>query len=114
MTYFWVQMVHLGIACMDVHTRPGNAHSLKTDVGDQVPRLDDFLAFLTVNQYLVDWQLWADYYSKEVLMSKEAKEGVVFPDVKGLPDVVTSVPANFLKKAVPVDVVSVSSKTALV
>ena len=47
----------------------------------------DFARFLMVNPYLVDGQLWADYYSKEVLMSTQAKQGLVFPDVKNLPDV---------------------------
>ncbi|OAG07863.1 uncharacterized protein CC84DRAFT_1161920 [Paraphaeosphaeria sporulosa] len=112
MTYFWVQMVHLGIACMDTHARTRNAHSLKSE--GHGAGLDDFAAFLTVNQYLVDGQLWADYYSKEVLMSQEAREGVVFPDIKGLPDVVASAPSNYVTKAIPLESVSVSSTTALV
>lgn len=89
MTYFWVQMVHLGIASMSAVRE---SHTLKAadggDKKDAIPGLaDDFARFLMVNPYLVDGQLWADYYSKEVLMSSEAKQGVKFPDIKKLPDV---------------------------
>jgi hypothetical protein len=89
MTYFWIQMVHLGIACTGVDVE---SHTLKSEYCS--PRLDDFAGFLTINQYLVDEHLWADYYSEEVLMSPEAKQGIVFPDIKGLPDLVASAPAN--------------------
>ncbi|KAK5658175.1 hypothetical protein OQA88_2148 [Cercophora sp. LCS_1] len=92
MTYFWVQMVHLGIAGMESNTKKGESHTLKPagvdEKQDANPGLvDDFARFLMVNPFLADGQLWADYYSKEVLMSKEAKEGVRFPDIKKLPDV---------------------------
>lgn len=104
-------MVHLGIVCMD---DARNAHSLQLNAKERDPRpLDDFAAFLTLNPYLVDAQLWADYYTKEVLMSAEARSGVVFPDIKGLPDVVASAPSNYVMKRVPVENVSVSSTTAL-
>ncbi|KAK1749899.1 ADP-ribosylation factor family-domain-containing protein [Echria macrotheca] len=89
MTYFWVQMVHLGIATMNMGTmHEQKSHTLKSGTGDDYRGLaNDFPRFLMVNPYLVDGQLWADYYSKEVLMSQEAKEGVMFPDIKRLPDV---------------------------
>ncbi|KAL5416308.1 hypothetical protein PMIN04_008202 [Paraphaeosphaeria minitans] len=112
MTYFWVQIVHLGIACMAKYTHTRNAHSLKSE--GHGADLDGFATFLAVNQYLVDGQLWADYYSKEMLMSKEAREGVVFPDFKGLPDVVALAPSNHVTKAIPLESVSVSSTMALV
>ncbi|KAJ4349618.1 uncharacterized protein N0V89_008234 [Didymosphaeria variabile] len=108
MTYFWVQMVHLGIASMGVNV---DLHTLKAEGTEKDPRLDDFRRFLMVNQYLVDGQLWADYYSKEHLMSSEAKEGVVFPDIKGLPDVLyTTVAKPGTKER---DIIS-ASRTALV
>ncbi|KAL1610477.1 hypothetical protein SLS60_002145 [Paraconiothyrium brasiliense] len=109
MTYFWVQMVHLGIASMGVDV---DSHTLKAEGMEEDPRLYDFGRFLMVNQYLVDGQLWADYYSKDLLMSSEAKKGVVFPDIKGLPDVLYSTGAKpGTKKS---DTASVSTKTALV
>ena len=37
---------------------------------------------------LADASLWTDYYSKEVLMSAEAKAGMVLPDKKALPSLV--------------------------
>ena len=113
MTYFWVQMVHLGITGMherDSHTlKPANAN----DEQDTDPRvLEDFAHFLTVNAYLVDGQLWADYYSKELLMSAEAKQGVWFPDIKKLPDVLYPVKTAKLDlEKKDSDSVSISSKT---
>ncbi|KAM7206123.1 P-loop containing nucleoside triphosphate hydrolase protein [Naviculisporaceae sp. PSN 640] len=106
MTYFWVQMVHLGIA-RNLHgsdadaTREKdqrNAHSLTDTSGEDPEEWEEvknpnsadensFGRFLMLNPFLVDGQLWADYYSKEVLMSPPAKEGLLFPDVKKLPDV---------------------------
>jgi hypothetical protein len=72
--------------------------------------VDDFAHFLAVNPYLVDGQLWADYYSKELLMSPEAKQGVQFPDIKKLPDVL--VPrAAFRREAEKWDADSVASTT---
>jgi len=50
--------------------------------------LADFSAFLMFNPYVVDGNLWADYYSKEVLMSPGAKTEVVLPDKKPLPNLV--------------------------
>ncbi|KAK4443527.1 ADP-ribosylation factor family-domain-containing protein [Podospora aff. communis PSN243] len=98
MTYFWVQMVHLGLAGM----QDRNSHTLKADSKEEDDSgsllEDDFAHFLAVNPYLVDGQLWADYYSKELLMSPEAKQGVQFPDIKKLPDVL--VPRATVKREV--------------
>ena len=41
-----------------------------------------------VNPFVVDGNLWADYYSKDVMMSSAAKESMVFPDKKSLPNLV--------------------------
>ncbi|KAK4207851.1 ADP-ribosylation factor family-domain-containing protein, partial [Rhypophila decipiens] len=99
MTYFWVQMVHLGIARgtgntvnVDGQAAARDSHSLcpvKATGEDQDPgtSVGDFARFLMLNPFLVDGLLWQDYYSKEVLMSQEAKEGFVLPDIKKLPDV---------------------------
>jgi hypothetical protein len=121
MTYFWVQMVHLGIAGM---TSGRGSHTLKAedgekkqdDANDGIPSLgvDDFARFLVVNPYLVDGQLWADYYSKEVLMSKEAREGVRVPDIKKLPDVLNPAIATDVMTKEKKDNVSISSGATLV
>ncbi|KAK0612191.1 P-loop containing nucleoside triphosphate hydrolase protein [Immersiella caudata] len=89
MTYFWVQMVHLGVAGMQglLESHTLQAADANEEEDPNPSPLDDFAHFLAVNSYLVDGQLWADYYSKEVLMSPEAKQGVQFPDIKKLPDV---------------------------
>jgi len=103
MTYFWIQMVHLGITRMATF-RERQSHTLMAgglDPNATADTLvtanadndrgkatgDEFAYFLTRNPYLVDAQLWAEYYSKEVLMSPEAKTGMRFPDRKKLPDV---------------------------
>ncbi|KAF9444491.1 P-loop containing nucleoside triphosphate hydrolase protein [Macrolepiota fuliginosa MF-IS2] len=77
MTYFWIQIVHFGIQ----NTVPSG-----TDNGSE--GLDDeFARFLIVNPYMADGQLWLDYYSKDVIMSSEAKTSMVFPDKKPLPSI---------------------------
>jgi hypothetical protein len=88
MTYFWIQIVHLGIRNI-VTSAPSNASSSTqslTTSSDVSP--DQFPAFLLLNPYVVDGNLWADYYSKEVMMSPAAKAGMVLPDRKPLPNLV--------------------------
>ncbi|KAF8912612.1 ADP-ribosylation factor family-domain-containing protein [Mucidula mucida] len=73
MTYFWIQVVHLGIRNMPDTAAPSDS---------------DFLRFLLLNGHLVEGRLWEGYYSKETMMSPEAKEGVVLPDKRALPNLV--------------------------
>lgn len=85
MTYFWIQIVHFGIQ---------NTTSPTVD-GHPVNLSDEFARFLIVNPYVVDGQLWTDYYSKDVMMTPEARTGMVLPDKKPLP----SIPArDYVKK----------------
>ncbi|KAJ7061990.1 ADP-ribosylation factor [Mycena amicta] len=83
MTYFWIQLVHFGIQSMPrtthVHTHP---------LADSDSDAGDFLRFLLVNPYVADGALWAEYYSKDVMMSQEAKRAMVLPDLKPLPNLV--------------------------
>ncbi|KAF7377772.1 ADP-ribosylation factor [Mycena sanguinolenta] len=90
MTYFWVQIVHFGI-----RSTPPFIHSdTDSDLGSgsleqpDSPELDDFPRFLLLNPYVANGNLWADYYSKEVMMSVEAKQGPLLPDIKPLPNLV--------------------------
>ncbi|KAJ7231282.1 ADP-ribosylation factor family-domain-containing protein [Mycena haematopus] len=90
MTYFWIQIVHFGI-----RSTPPLVHSdADSDLGsnslepDRGPELDDFPRFLLLNPYVADGNLWADYYSKNVMMSVGAKQGPVLPDIKPLPNLV--------------------------
>jgi len=76
MTYFWIQVVHLGI-----RNTPPVSDSTKA-------ALDEFARFLLVNPHVVDGNLWSDFYSKDVLMSPEAKTAMVLPDKKPLPNLV--------------------------
>ncbi|TDL23019.1 Arf-domain-containing protein [Rickenella mellea] len=48
----------------------------------------DFRRFLLLNPYVVDGNLWADYYSKDVMMTPKAQEGFVLPDKMNLPNLV--------------------------
>ncbi|KAJ7650893.1 ADP-ribosylation factor [Roridomyces roridus] len=98
MTYFWIQMVHFGIRSMPPPVADSDASSLQTLVADEEPKAkvsndwapnaDDFPRFLLLNPFVADGNLWADYYSKEVIMSPEAKAGMVLPDRKPLPNLV--------------------------
>ena len=76
MTYFWIQIVHLGI-----RNTPALSDSTK-------PSLNEFARFLLVNPHVVDGNLWSDFYSRDVLMSPEAKIAMVLPDKKALPNLV--------------------------
>ncbi|KAJ7198808.1 ADP-ribosylation factor [Mycena pura] len=79
MTYFWIQMVHFGI------------RSTPAEAGER-----EFVRFLLVNPFVADGNLWAQYYSKGLMMSAEAKAGMVLPDVKALPNLVVrdAIPRN--------------------
>ncbi|KAF8211046.1 hypothetical protein K438DRAFT_1959246 [Mycena galopus ATCC 62051] len=101
MSYFWIQMVHFGISMAplardsirddtsSVQTLVENEKSgdQKTTREDEKPS-DRFVRFLIANPHLVDGNLWAHYYSKEVIMTPEAKAGMVLPDKKPLPNLV--------------------------
>jgi hypothetical protein len=96
MTYFWIQIVHFGIRSMPpLYSSSTNAADSSTTLVEAAnktetlsPSLDDFSAFLMLNPYVMDGNLWAAYYSKHVMMSLEAKSGVVLPDKKPLPNLV--------------------------
>ncbi|KAF9526863.1 ADP-ribosylation factor family-domain-containing protein [Crepidotus variabilis] len=79
MTYFWIQIVHLGIR----NTPPPQPNQ------SNLSPLKEFTRFLLINPNVVDGNLWSDYYTKEVLMSPKAKEEMVLPDKKPLPNLVT-------------------------
>ncbi|KAG6905910.1 hypothetical protein DXG01_016966 [Tephrocybe rancida] len=88
MTYFWIQVVHLGIRNMlpsnDLKTNETMLPSNITGMASP----EQFALFLALNTYVADGNLWADYYSKEVMMSPGAKGGMVLPDKKPLPNLV--------------------------
>ncbi|KAF8897788.1 ADP-ribosylation factor family-domain-containing protein [Infundibulicybe gibba] len=71
MTYFWIQIVHFGSK--------------------------DFERFLLLNPHVADGNLWADYYSKDVMMNPKAKSEMVLPDRKPLPNLVVrdAIPSKF-------------------
>ncbi|KAF8802702.1 P-loop containing nucleoside triphosphate hydrolase protein [Phlegmacium glaucopus] len=95
MTYFWIQIVHFGIRNMPptqpsssttTHSDTTTTHSVPSHASGASP--DDFAKFLLINPHVVDGNLWADYYTKEVLMSPKAKAEMVLPDKKALPNLV--------------------------
>ncbi|KAJ7111168.1 ADP-ribosylation factor [Mycena crocata] len=85
MTYFWIQMVHFGIQSMPppVLDSSSDGSTVQTLVGE-----DEFARFLLLNPFVADGNLWTEYYSKEVIMSPEAKASLVLPDRKPLPNLV--------------------------
>ena len=89
MTYFWIQIVHFGIRNMPPATS-SNAEttSISPPSEPNLPSPDDFAQFLLINPYVVDGNLWSDYYTKDVLMSLKAKGQMVLPDKKPLPNLV--------------------------
>ncbi|KAF9462304.1 ADP-ribosylation factor [Collybia nuda] len=84
MTYFWIQIVHLGIESKapQVPLKFSNGSSTASTSST------DFEMFLLCNPYVADGNLWADFYSRDVMMSPAAKAGMVLPDKKPLPNLV--------------------------
>ncbi|KAK7031835.1 ADP-ribosylation factor 4 [Favolaschia claudopus] len=105
MTYFWIQMVHFGMARMpslevtSETTDTLSEYTLVAAAGDEDGEKqvsaeeeslnDRFVRFLFTNPHLADGNLWAEYYSKDVMMSPQAKATMVLPDKKPLPSLVT-------------------------
>ncbi|CAE6499807.1 unnamed protein product [Rhizoctonia solani] len=84
MTYFWIQIVHFGMQSMP-----------EGDTQASHGANEDFCRFLLLNPYVTDGNLWADYYSKDVIMTPNAKENMVLPDRKPLPNLVAR---DFIRK----------------
>ncbi|KAJ2915286.1 hypothetical protein MD484_g5142, partial [Candolleomyces efflorescens] len=87
MTYFWIQVVHFGIRNVPESLAPASSLGSQVDpaLPASYPSSAEFFRFLLVNPHLVDGSLWSDYYTKETMMSTEAKAGMVLPDRKPLP-----------------------------
>jgi hypothetical protein len=104
MTYFWVQIVYLGIVSSAAGIPP---LSLQVSESNKASSQDKFSIFLFLNPYVVDGNLWIEYYSKEVMMSPAAKEHMVLPDKKPLPNLVIrdAIPRSHLAElAIPVEI----------
>ncbi|KAG6840114.1 hypothetical protein C0991_008904 [Blastosporella zonata] len=88
MTYFWIQVVHLGIRNMlpsnDLKTNETMLPSNITGMASP----EQFALFLALNPYVADGNLWADYYSNDVMMSPAAKGTMLLPNKKPLPNLV--------------------------
>ncbi|KAJ7708248.1 ADP-ribosylation factor family-domain-containing protein [Mycena rosella] len=97
MTYFWIQMVHFGIRSMpppvpafdDEPKSMSDKSSTHTLVNHDGASADNFVRFLLLNPFVADGNLWAEYYSKEVIMSPAAKVEMALPDKKPLPNLVS-------------------------
>ena len=89
MTYFWIQIVHFGIRNMPPAASSNTETTSASPPSEpNLPSPDDFARFLLINPYVVDGNLWVDYYTKDVLMSPKAKGEMVLPDKKPLPNLV--------------------------
>lgn len=82
MTYFWIQIVHYAIASMPAPS------SLPVASDKNTTPADNFSLFLVMNPHVCDGMLFSDYYNKQTIMSPAAKEAMVLPDIKPLPNVV--------------------------
>lgn len=101
MTYFWVQIVHFGMRSVS-HlqfpvTSTGSTSTTSTSPNPAYasnPELDPdswrnaFARFILLNPHVVDSSLWSEYYTKEVIMTPQAKAEMVLPDKKPLPSLV--------------------------
>lgn len=93
MTYFWIQIVHFGIRSLPPPSSPARYQSTaaiqsNSQTSHWLATPDDFARFLLLNPHVADGNLWADYYSKEVMMTPGAKAEMVLPDKKPLPNLV--------------------------
>ncbi|KAJ7176501.1 ADP-ribosylation factor [Mycena filopes] len=90
MTYFWIQIVHFGIRSTPPLIYSDTDSDLGARITEPEERIehDDFPRFLLLNPFVAEGNLWADYYSKGVMMSVGAKAGMVLPDIKPLPNLV--------------------------
>ncbi|KAJ7732693.1 ADP-ribosylation factor [Mycena metata] len=104
MTYFWIQMVHFGIRSVssqlgasatgdvgDSESKDSRSsmQTLVEDPDEKPTDSDAFARFIICNPFLADSNLWAQYYSKGVIMTSEAKKAMVLPDRKPLPNIVS-------------------------
>eukprot|EP01122_Echinamoeba_exundans_P017539 TRINITY_DN934_c0_g1_i1.p1 TRINITY_DN934_c0_g1~~TRINITY_DN934_c0_g1_i1.p1 ORF type:complete len:392 (+),score=86.26 TRINITY_DN934_c0_g1_i1:493-1668(+) len=71
MTYFWVHMVHYAMVAT---SNPTNT----------------FKTFLLMNPQLCNGGFFLEFYTKDRMMSPEAKAAVVLPDKKSLPSLMTA------------------------
>ncbi|KAJ7022993.1 hypothetical protein C8F04DRAFT_198603 [Mycena alexandri] len=80
MTYFWIQIVHFGIRSTPplIHSDADSGLGARISEPEESIEHDDFPRFLLLNPFVAEGNLWADYYSKGVMMSVEAKGGWYF------------------------------------
>ncbi|KDQ27307.1 hypothetical protein PLEOSDRAFT_1042612 [Pleurotus ostreatus PC15] len=88
MTYLWIQLVHFGIQ-NTIASLPSSAPPSDEFPNALPPSGDNFARFLLLNSYVVDGNIWSNYYSKDVIMTPAAKAGLVLPDKKPLPSILS-------------------------
>ncbi|KAF7427844.1 hypothetical protein PC9H_007060 [Pleurotus ostreatus] len=88
MTYLWIQLVHFGIQNTTA-SLPSSAPPSDESPNPLPPSADNFARFLLLNSYVVDGNIWSNYYSKDVIMTPAAKAGLVLPDKKPLPSILS-------------------------
>ncbi|KAJ7202028.1 ADP-ribosylation factor [Mycena pura] len=82
-TYFWIQVVHFCICGMPAVPAPADISA-----GSSSTSLAAYLEFLLLNSFVVDEELWTEYYSREVMTSPKARARMVLPDKRRLPNLV--------------------------
>ncbi|QDS69565.1 hypothetical protein FKW77_008040 [Venturia effusa] len=86
MSIFWLYMLQGAIL----------THKQKSSTSAW-PTREDFQQVLLLSSYLMNSSLWKDYYSKDLMITPEAKEYWRLPDLQALPDFVSSYQQNHIK-----------------
>ncbi|KAE8389110.1 hypothetical protein BDV23DRAFT_173295 [Aspergillus alliaceus] len=76
MTIFWLHQIYLQILSF-------------REKNGALPHRDRFSEFLEQHPDLMRGRLWAEYYTKDVIFSPEAKEGWRLPDLQPLPQYIS-------------------------
>ncbi|KAG5219373.1 ADP-ribosylation factor [Salix suchowensis] len=87
MTYLWIQLVHFGIQNTTA-SLPSSAPPSDKSPNHFLPRRR-LCSLLASQSYVVDGNIWSNYYSKDVIMTPAAKAGLVLPDKKPLPSILS-------------------------
>ncbi|KAJ3780643.1 ADP-ribosylation factor family-domain-containing protein [Lentinula aff. detonsa] len=75
---------------MTVSTLSTSPNTQDTKNNEKNKKNQLFAQFILSNPFVTQGNLWEEYYSREVIMSPEAKEGMVFPDRKPLPSLIST------------------------
>lgn len=91
--YFWINTVHFAI----MSTWKGEAAEAETE------KISSFTTFMERFPYLANENYVFTFYSRHVLMSEQAKENVVLPDLQPMPCIVRVTDRSMMKQVKDTD-----------